>query len=102
MKDERIYSVDDNNYSIQWANKNGHLEVVKLLLNDERFIKPLISNKDDRNNLEVINENYVTCILADMDTTPTQPSALFLHERGKTKFSELSLEDQTIFRLRFC
>ena len=34
-----------NNYAIRWASNNGHLEVVRLLLNDSR-VNPSANNNE--------------------------------------------------------
>jgi len=36
LQDERVDPSDNNNWAIQMASKNGHIEVVKLLLQDKR------------------------------------------------------------------
>ena len=39
LQDSRVDPSDHNNLAIRWASQNGHIEVVKLLLQDPRFKK---------------------------------------------------------------
>ena len=74
--------------------------IIDILLTDNRVVAHL-SKKDDIPN-RVVLDNYLKCILADVEAIPVHPISLFFNQMGKSKFSELTPEEQTLFKLKFC
>ncbi len=89
----------DNNFAIEYASKNGHLEIVKLLLQDERV------DPSDHNNyaIECASKNghteVVKLLLQDERVDPSDhrnDAIRYASENGHTEVVKLLLQDKRV------
>ena len=89
----------NNNEAIKAASSLYHQLVIDELLKDKRVIEKLNKDKDI---LDLVKKYPIPYILSDIEIPYPSEPLLFLYERRKNKFSELTTEEQTLFRLKFC
>jgi len=56
LKDRDVDPAANNNYIIKWASVNGHVEIIKMLLNDVRVLSSLeYESLDNLIKVEIMN-----------------------------------------------
>jgi hypothetical protein len=91
---------DEKNYAIQWASKNGHVEVVKLLLSDE-----CVDPSDDGNYaIQQASENghveVVKLLLSDERVDPSAHNnyaVRWASKNGHVEVVKLLLSDERVY-----